>query len=203
MIGWPYDQSDPGIMLWRAAIEGWQMPVRRHQRILELGCCESDWLERMHAWEPSLTLIGVDVRMSEPTPGTQRLIGDARNGLLLVPESYDWVVMLGALEHFGLGFYGDPVDADGDIHTMQNVVRWLKPGGSVYFDVPCNPEASVNHHFRTYAPADIAARLLVPGLREVARGYSLPEPQAGTWIPEPTERRTPYHYVAMWATKDS
>jgi hypothetical protein len=99
-------------------------------------------------------------------------------------------VLLGALEHFGLGFYGDPIDDDGDTKTMQNIARWLKPGGWVYFDVPCQPTYSVrpNRHFRDYAPASVQERLIAPsGLTERCRGYSWPEPNAGAWCAEPTE----------------
>jgi SAM-dependent methyltransferase len=83
---------------------------------------------------------------------------------LFAPETFDAVVMLGALEHFGLGFYGDPIDDDGDTKTMQNIARWLKPGGWVYFDVPCQPTYSVrpNRHFRDYAPASVQERLIAP-----------------------------------------
>jgi hypothetical protein len=105
-----------------------------------------------------------------------------------------------------LGFYGDPIDDDGDTKTMQNIARWLKPGGWVYFDVPCQPTYSVrpNRHFRDYAPASVQERLIAPsGLTERCRGYSWPEPNAGAWCEEPTEALTPYWFVAVVADKES
>src|SRR5688572_21882544 len=196
---WTYDQSDPAIMLFTAALNAWQLPILPGQSVLELGCNESDFLPRLHRADPTLQLTGVDWRATDkPADGWRFMQGTARDEEMFPAESFDWVLLLGALEHFGLGFYGDPVNADGDRCTSEAIARWLKPGGNLYFDVPCNPEYSQNAHFRTY-PATF--RFAVNGLREVARGWSLPEPHAGTWIPQPVIHRVPYHFVAVWARK--
>jgi hypothetical protein len=156
VINWTYGESDPGLMLWTASVQRWglQWPCEK-PRILELGCAETDWLERMQAQNPEITLTGVDVH---PCTRPMTMTGSGFDPDLFAPASFDVVVMLGALEHFGLGFYGDPIDDDGDTKTMQNIVRWLAPGGWVYFDVPCQPTSiAENRHFRTYAPADVQA----------------------------------------------
>jgi hypothetical protein len=210
-INWTYAESDPALMLWTAAYQAWGLrwPCAR-PRVLELGCQESDFAERLTRLNPSVTFTGVDVRAGRDPNGWTFVQADARDRELFQPQSFDVVVLLGALEHFGLGFYGDPQDADavggmaGDTQTMRNVALWLAPGGWVYLDVPCNPTFSIaeNRHFRTYAPADVQGRLLASsGLVERVRGYSLPEPDAGTWIAEPTEHRVPYHFVAVVADK--
>ena len=203
---WTYDQTDPALMLFTAALARFAFRFVPGSRVLELGCAESDWLERMHAMDPSLDLVGVDTRrQNRETRGFRVIEGSAMNPDLFPPESVDRIVLLGALEHFGLGFYGDPEQPDGDTITMENVARWLKPDGLVYFDVPCQPRYAVteNRHFRMYAPASIQERLIVPGLREVNRAYSLPEPHVGTWCHEPTEDRVPYWFVAVLAQKVS
>lgn len=43
---------------------------------------------------------------------------------------------LHAIEHFGLGRYGDPVDVDGHTKALDNIYRYLKSGGVFYFAVP-------------------------------------------------------------------
>ncbi|HNY03011.1 MAG TPA: DUF268 domain-containing protein [Bacteroidales bacterium] len=48
----------------------------------------------------------------------------------------DSVSSLHAIEHFGLGRYGDPVDAFGHLKGIRNIHRVLKPGGTFYFSVP-------------------------------------------------------------------
>jgi len=51
-------------------------------------------------------------------------------------ESCDSLSCLHALEHFGLGRYGDPVDFDGHLRGFDNLTKLLKPGGVLYFSVP-------------------------------------------------------------------
>jgi SAM-dependent methyltransferase len=212
---WTYDESDPAICLFTAADRRFNFTIRPGSRLLELGCAETDFLERLHRWDPSLNLVGVDARAElgrQRDPGINLFQASAMDRDLFPPDSFDWIVLLGALEHFGLGFYGDPIDEDGDTYTMANVARWLRPGGFVYFDVPCQPTYRIqpNRHFRSYAPTvgdgrpgSVAERLIVPGLTEITRAYSLPEPWAGTWCHEPTVDRVPYWFVAVLAQKDA
>lgn len=48
----------------------------------------------------------------------------------------DSVSSLHAIEHFGLGRYGDPVDYEGHIKAIYNINKMLKNGGKFYFSVP-------------------------------------------------------------------
>lgn len=207
---WTYDRDDPAVMLFTAALRAWQLPILPGQRVLELGCNESDFLTLLHRADLSLDLVGMDWRPSDHAvwghepEGWRFVQGCAWDRSLFEAESFDWVISLGALEHFGLGFYGDPRIDDGDVRTIRAIEHWLKPGGQCYFDVPCNPERSQTPHYRVYAPEEISSRFWNDGLAEVgevARGYSLPEPHAGTWVPQPTVARVPYHYVAIWGEK--
>jgi len=50
--------------------------------------------------------------------------------------SADSVSCLHALEHFGLGRYGDPVDFDGWRRGLANLQELLVPGGTLYLSVP-------------------------------------------------------------------
>ena len=47
---------------------------------------------------------------------------------------------LHAIEHFGLGRYGDPVSYDGYILGLNNLYRMLRKGGKLYFSVPIGPQ---------------------------------------------------------------
>lgn len=51
-------------------------------------------------------------------------------------ESCDSISCLHALEHFGLGRYGDPIDIDGHIKGFENMYHILRPNGVFYFSVP-------------------------------------------------------------------
>jgi hypothetical protein len=48
----------------------------------------------------------------------------------------DSLSCLHALEHFGLGRYGDPIDIIGHLKGWKNLWTMLEPGGKLYFSVP-------------------------------------------------------------------
>lgn len=51
-------------------------------------------------------------------------------------EYCDSISSLHAIEHFGLGRYGDPIDINGHIKAITNIHSILKSGGKFYFSVP-------------------------------------------------------------------
>ncbi len=48
----------------------------------------------------------------------------------------DSISCLHAIEHFGLGRYGDPIDINGHLKGLQNIYQILKTGGKFYFSTP-------------------------------------------------------------------
>jgi SAM-dependent methyltransferase len=57
------------------------------------------------------------------------------------------------IEHIGLGRYGDPIDPEGDIKAIKELIRVLQPGGSLLFVTPIGNNATIefNAH-RIYTP---------------------------------------------------
>lgn len=55
-------------------------------------------------------------------------------------SSCDSISSLHAIEHFGLGRYGDPIDYDGHLKAIRNISLMLKNGGKFYFSVPIGPQ---------------------------------------------------------------
>jgi SAM-dependent methyltransferase len=51
-------------------------------------------------------------------------------------ECCDSLSSLHAIEHFGLGRYGDTIDIDGHLKAIDNLHQMLKPNGKFYFSVP-------------------------------------------------------------------
>jgi len=51
-------------------------------------------------------------------------------------ECCDSLSCLHALEHFGLGRYGDPIDFEGHLKGLENLYKMLKAGGKLYLSVP-------------------------------------------------------------------
>ena len=52
----------------------------------------------------------------------------------------DSLSCLHAIEHFGLGRYGDPIRFDGHIVGLENIYQLLQPGGRLYFSAPIGPQ---------------------------------------------------------------
>ncbi|MGB3619479.1 MAG: DUF268 domain-containing protein [Catalinimonas sp.] len=55
-------------------------------------------------------------------------------------EATDSVSSLHAIEHFGLGRYGDPIDYRGHLKALGNIAAMLRRGGTFYFSVPIGPQ---------------------------------------------------------------
>ena len=55
-------------------------------------------------------------------------------------ERADSLSCLHALEHFGLGRYGDPVNYNGYLLGLDNLYKILKKDGKFYFSVPIGPQ---------------------------------------------------------------
>jgi SAM-dependent methyltransferase len=51
-------------------------------------------------------------------------------------ECCDSISSLHAIEHFGLGRYGDPIDIDGHLKAFENIHKILKPNGKFYLGTP-------------------------------------------------------------------
>ena len=52
----------------------------------------------------------------------------------------DSLSCLHALEHFGLGRYGDEINYNGHLTGWENIYKTLKKGGKLYFSVPIGPQ---------------------------------------------------------------
>lgn len=52
----------------------------------------------------------------------------------------DSISCLHAIEHFGLGRYGDSIDVDGHLKGLDSIKSILKKGGKFYFSTPIGPQ---------------------------------------------------------------
>lgn len=72
------------------------------------------------------------------------------------------------LEHIGLGRYGDPIDPEGDLKAIAELVRVLAPGGDLLIVTPVGaPRIQFNAH-RIYDPDAFAASFAPLDLIEFA-----------------------------------
>jgi SAM-dependent methyltransferase len=62
---------------------------------------------------------------------------------------------LHVIEHVGLGRYGDPVDPLGYVHAAEELIRVLKPGGTLLLGTPVGQEALYFDAHRVFDPQTI------------------------------------------------
>jgi len=80
----------------------------------------------------------IDIRPIESKiPNVKFLQADMMGGISKELEGCcDSLSSLHAIEHFGLGRYGDPVCRDGHLKGFANLTAMLQSGGTLYFSVP-------------------------------------------------------------------
>lgn len=102
------------------------------------------------------------------------------------PRKFDVAVSISAIEHDGLGRYGDPIDPTGDLKAMQQIRGLLKPDGWLILAVPVGSDLLVWNSHRTYGR--IRLPLLMEGWEVLdSSGFSedLLDAELGEWDPQP------------------
>jgi len=91
----------------------------------------------------------IDIRPRTPLCENETVVTCDAKKLDIPDGSFDAVVSICALEHFGLGRYGDEIDLDGDKKGFREFVRVLKPGGRLVFTTTLSkggPSVAFNAH---------------------------------------------------------
>jgi SAM-dependent methyltransferase len=73
---------------------------------------------------------------SSPSPNLRFIQGDILDPPSSLERRYDLVTSLHALEHVGLGRYGDPLAPDGFERALANAASFVSPGGRLLFALP-------------------------------------------------------------------
>ena len=68
------------------------------------------------------------------------------------PGSYDVALSISSFDHDGLGRYGDPLAPDGDLMSMADVARYLRPDGLALIAVPIGLDVIWWNLMREYGP---------------------------------------------------
>ncbi len=98
----------------------------------------------------------VDIRpLRSEVAGLSFIQDDATSLRSFADDSLDSLSSLHAVEHFGLGRYGDRVDPHASFTMMRTLVRVLKPGGRLYFSVPVGRERLEFNAHRVFAPRTV------------------------------------------------
>jgi SAM-dependent methyltransferase len=105
----------------------------------------------------------VDVRpLPEPVEGLSFVQADATELADFPDSSIDSMSSLHAIEHFGLGRYGDVLDPQGALRACAAFARKLAPGGRLLLSAPVGRERTEFNAHRIFAPETLPRAL--PGL---------------------------------------
>lgn len=202
---WPQQVGDSCGQFFGTAMRAAQPDLKPDARVLEIGCCEYDWLKTALVTWPEMTFTGIDWRRYKRASEATVIQGDVMRQEF-APGSFDWIVSISTIEHIGLGHYEkDPVQVAGDAAALDRCWEWLAPGGWLYFDVPYNPGRYqvVGTSHRIYDDAAIESRLRHEHpWREHWRGVAGKD-DTHTLVASPTERRggEDFYYIGLWWQK--
>lgn len=114
----------------------------------------------------------LDIRKLDTSvhPNISFFQADIMNPTSVVDIKSDSVSCLHALEHFGLGRYGDPLDPEGHLKGFKNLVRILKPGGILYLSFPIGRgSATIFNAHRVFEPREVLSWPVDEGSLELLR----------------------------------
>lgn len=121
--------------------------IRKYQpqTILDVGSYRHWLIGLMSHWHVTT----LDVRERQSPLAYESVITADVLDMQLPPASFDMVISLSTIEHFGLGRYGDKFDLEADSKAIKKMLYVLRPGGYFVFSVPITggqPYIAFNSH---------------------------------------------------------
>lgn len=111
----------------------------------------------------------LDIRpVPTPVPGIVFKQADLMKPVAEMEGYCDSLSCLHALEHFGLGRYGDPIDVKGFERGLANMSRLLRRGGVFYLSVPVGIDRVEFNGYRVIDPRAVINLAMDNSLRAVS-----------------------------------
>lgn len=132
----------------------------KSKSILVVGCLEEPVANSLGKLGYNVT--GIDLRQynkgdqykGPDTPSYTHLVGDVRE--YYRNSSFDCIISISVIEHIGLGYYGESIDALGDSEAMHRINKNLKSGGICIITVPYGKSTLITKHWRRYTKDTIS-----------------------------------------------
>ena len=129
------------------------------KHVFDIGSRMDGYIAHLLAMEVQVTLL--DIRpFPHKVEGIDFIQTDAMDMSNIPDDSIETLSSLCALEHFGLGRYGDPINYDGWKKALHAIKRKLKVGGTLYLSVPVgNADRLQFNAHRVFRPMTIINEL--------------------------------------------
>jgi hypothetical protein len=96
---------------------------------------------------------------------TDLIITTTYDDFIKSDEKYDAIFSYSSIEHSGLGRYGDPLNPNGDIETMEEIHKHLKDYGLAFIGIPIGKDTLCWNGHRIYG--NLRLPLLFKGFKEL------------------------------------
>jgi SAM-dependent methyltransferase len=191
----PADHAD-----WECGFAAQTLYRIRPQTVLDVGSYRHFVIGLLAGYD----VTSLDVRARSPACAREKVVTSDAKASGVPRAGFDAIVSLCAIEHFGLGRYGDAFDLDGDAAAIREWRRLLKPGGSLVLTTTfsASGDALAFNAHRIYGAAT---------LREFAKGFVIREERLYSTgrereipLSEATRERRRYDvYGGWWQTVTS
>lgn len=130
------------------------------KHVFDIGSRMDGYIAHLLSMEVHVTLL--DIRpLPYKVEGVDFIQTNAMDMSNIPDESIETLSSLCALEHFGLGRYGDPIDYNGWKKALHAIKRKLKVGGTFYLSVPVgNKDRLQFNAHRIFKPMTIVDELV-------------------------------------------
>ena len=121
------------------------LKVNRKSKILNVGSYSQFIIGLMCKYN----ITTLDVRMRKQFMKKETVITADIKDINFLENTFDVIISTSAIEHFGLGRYGDEIDLDADKKAFEQFKKVLKPGGYLIFTTTIKkgePEVCFNAH---------------------------------------------------------
>lgn len=147
---------------WQDLVVARMVAAARPQRHVDIGSRVDGFVAHVASFREIEVF---DVRpITAAIPGIVFRQADLMQPVQDLVDHCDSLSCLHALEHFGLGRYGDPIDPQGYRAGLSHMVRILRAGGTFYLAVPVGqPRVEFNAN-RVFDPADLLSECRSLGL---------------------------------------